>query len=335
MNRKRKNREYILNRIIFSQVIILFVLLIILATKKEPSDQAKDIDLSPTNVAEQPLTQDTTTTVSPDAITVQPDEETSLTQEIIITPSFTDPSDLNIDSEVVSDSAIDINDPTAGVEDLEQANVTPTQAPMNASVPAFAQGMSNEFIESLSNTQEGTLIQHTGIRDVTYYAQTDARWAQKNYGEGDTIEEFGCGPTSMSIVISSMTNTPIDPVQMCAWAYEKGYWYSKSGSTHNLIPESSAAFGLKAEGVENNYEAEAKLRTALENGDMVVALMGGGSFTKSGHFIVFCGVNEEGLVYVADPNSEENTNQTWELSQLITDAKPWAGAGGPFWIISN
>jgi hypothetical protein len=132
-----------------------------------------------------------------------------------------------------------------------------------------------------------------------------------------------------------MTNTPIDPVQMCAWAYEKGYWYSKSGSIHKLIPESSEAFGLKTEGVENTYGAEAKIRTALENGNMVVALMGGGSFTKSGHFIVFYGVNEEGLIYVADPNSEENTNKTWELSQLITDAKSWAAAGGPFWIISQ
>lgn len=201
------------------------------------------------------------------------------------------------------------------------------------SVPAFAQGMSQDFLASLSNPQEETLLLTGGSRELIYYAQTDSRWAQEYYGAKDTIEQYGCGPTALSIVVSNLTKYKLDPVQMSEWAYENGYWFEKSGSTHNLIPEGAKAFGLQVQGVENTYEANEKLRTALERGSMVIALMGKGSFTRSGHFIVFYGINEDGLVDVADPASEENTKKTWELEQLVREAKSWAAAEGPFWII--
>ena len=306
MNRRKKSKEYLLNRIIIAQVIVFLVLFLALQmTKKEPASEPTELKQT-VNLSEQQLEGENESVEPSTMPTVEPGptDVPSTEVNLSVTPTI-------VEEQTITDDLI-----------------------TNQAVPAFAQGMSNEFIESLLNTQEGTLIQKDGINDLMYYAQTDSRWAQKFYGEKDTIEEYGCGPTSMSIVISSMTSTLIDPVQMCAWAYEKGYWYSKSGSTHNLIPEAAMAFGLKAQGVENSFESEEKLRTALEQGNMVVALMGSGSFTKSGHFIVFYGLNEDGLVYVADPASEENTNKTWELSQLMNEAKPWAAANGPFWIIS-
>ena len=63
--------------------------------------------------------------------------------------------------------------------------------------------------------------------------------------------------------------------------------------------------------------------------------MGKGNFTRSGHFIVLRGITEDDMVYVADPNSQENTDKTWKLTQIVNEAKSWAGANGPFWVISN
>ena len=79
-----------------------------------------------------------------------------------------------------------------------------------------------------------------GATEVVYFNQLDERWANKPYGT-DNIGGYGCGPTSMSIVVSSLTDDIVDPVEMAEWAYKNGGWCSKSGSYHSLIPSAAKA----------------------------------------------------------------------------------------------
>lgn len=192
-----------------------------------------------------------------------------------------------------------------------------------------------EYIATLQTAQAGTLLQSAGAVDVVFYLQIDSRWADLYYGGTDTFKKYACGPTSMSIVVSSLTDIKIDPVQMAAWAYQNNYWYPESGSLHSLIPDAAAAFGLQSEGVENVPGAGDKIIQALKSGKLVVALMGKGQFTQSGHFIVLRGVTEDGKILVADPASEDRTNQSWNIETITGEAKAWAAANGPFWIISK
>lgn len=74
-----------------------------------------------------------------------------------------------------------------------------------------------------------------GQTPVVYFNQLDERYADQPYGT-DNIGGYGCGPTAMSIVVSSLTSDTVDPVEMAKWSYENGYWCSKSGSYHALIP---------------------------------------------------------------------------------------------------
>ena len=106
---------------------------------------------------------------------------------------------------------------------------------------------------------------------TVYYNQKDPRWADLPYGTDD-IGGYGCGPTAMAMVISSMTNTTIDPPAMAQWAYENGYWASESGTYHAFIPECAEAFGLKAKSFSSR-DAES-LQDALLSGNLLVALMG-------------------------------------------------------------
>ena len=146
----------------------------------------------------------------------------------------------------------------------------------------------------------------------------------------DDIGRYGCGPTAMAIVVSSLTSDAVDPIEMAEWAYENGYWCSKSGSYHTLIPGAAEEWGLSVEGCTASEPQ--RIVDALGEGKLVVALMTEGHFTSSGHFIVLRGT-QDGQILVADPNSVSRSEKAWDLSIILNEASKRAGAGGPFWII--
>lgn len=174
------------------------------------------------------------------------------------------------------------------------------------------------------------LIYHDGQTDVVYYAQNDPRWAGAAYGS-DNIGEYGCGPTAMAIVISSLTDTAVAPTEMCKWSVDNGYYIRGGGSLHSLIPNAAKAFGLPVSGCTSREPQ--RILDALGDGKLVVSIMGEGTFTDSGHFIVLRGVTEDGKIQIADPISTKKTNKSWAYSLILDEAKDSASAGGPFWIV--
>ena len=165
--------------------------------------------------------------------------------------------------------------------------------------------------------------------EVVYFNQLDERYCNKPYGT-DHIGGYGCGPTAMSIVVSSLTSNTVDPIEMSEWAYENGYWCSKSGSYHSLIPGAAEHWNLPVVGC--TVSDPQRILDALAEGKLVVALMTKGHFTSSGHFIVLRGVQDEKIL-VADPSSYNRSQKTWDLSIILSEASRSASAGGPFWII--
>jgi len=171
-----------------------------------------------------------------------------------------------------------------------------------------------------------------GETQVVYYNQLDERWKYELYGT-DTIGGYACGPTAMSIVVSSLTSETVDPPHMAQWAYENGYWCSGNGSYHSLIPGAAEAWGLSVEGCTATEPQ--RIVDALADGKLVVAIMTKGHFTSSGHFIVLRGCTADGEILVADPASYQRSEKSWDLSIILNEASKSAGAGGPFWIIGN
>lgn len=168
-----------------------------------------------------------------------------------------------------------------------------------------------------------------GQTEVVYFNQLDEAYASKPYGT-DHIGGYGCGPTAMSIVVSSLTDEIVDPVAMAAWAYDNGYWCKGSGSYHALIPAAAEEWGLPVEGCA--VSEPQKIVDALADGKLVVAIMSKGHFTSSGHFIVLRGVKDDKIL-VADPASYTRSQKEWDLSIIVSEASKGAAAGGPFWVI--
>lgn len=168
-----------------------------------------------------------------------------------------------------------------------------------------------------------------GTTEVVYFNQMDERYAGKPYGT-DHIGGYGCGPTAMAIVVSSLTDRVVDPAEMAKWSYENGYWCKGSGSYHALIPAAAQHFGLSVSGCSASEPQ--RILDALSKGKLVVAIMAKGHFTKSGHFIVLRGV-QDGKILVADPGSYNRSGMLWDFSIILNEASRRAAAGGPFWII--
>lgn len=158
-----------------------------------------------------------------------------------------------------------------------------------------------------------------------YFNQGDAVWNDS----GLSIRSSGCGPTAMAVCITNLKKWTT-PVDTAAWALKQGL-YSSSGSVHRAIPAMAEHWGLKCRGLGTEYAA---IKKTLQQGNMVVGLMGPGYFTGKGHFITLLEIDENDKVLVADVGSRARSTQKYDLKYVISQSKA-AEAGGPFWSISK
>ncbi len=129
---------------------------------------------------------------------------------------------------------------------------------------------------------------------LTYYSQTDSRWGYKMYSNhGDssqTIANSGCGPTSASMVVSSIRGT-ITPDTMSDLYVNNGYRSYNSGTYWSAFRWTADVFNIDYSETSSLDSAVDKLR----NGYYLVASCGNGLFTYGGHFIAIMGIDGDTL----------------------------------------
>lgn len=197
---------------------------------------------------------------------------------------------------------------------------------------AAPKGLVDASISHLEGRENLEFLTGGGI-EVVYYNQTDERWSDTLYGS-DPLSGYGCGPTSMSIVVSSLLHTPVDPEAMARECADRGYWARYSGSYLSIVEGISSAYGLECTSIPPEQLNKDDLMLHLANGDLAVALMTRGHFTNSGHFIVLRGLTLNGEILVADPASRERSLTPWDLSLIISELSPSRHDGAPLWLIS-
>lgn len=170
-----------------------------------------------------------------------------------------------------------------------------------------------------------------GIMDLVYYNQTSPDWADLPYGSDD-IGRYGCGPTAMAMVVSSMTEHIVEPPEMASWAADTRHWAKSSGSYLSIVKDAAQAHGLTAYSIVD-HTPDAIFST-LFRGDLIVVLMGPGHFTQSGHFMVIHGVTLAGNLLVADPNSLENSLTEWDPQLILDELSKSTHSGAPIWGIT-
>lgn len=178
--------------------------------------------------------------------------------------------------------------------------------------------------------RDGRRLLTGGSIEIVYYNQGEAPWADAPYGR-DYISKYGCGPTAMSMAVSSLTEHNIDPAEMAVWAAENGYWARNSGSYLSIVEGTARAYGLTVEPCPKDAGA---LRQALSTGKLGVALMTRGHFTQGGHFILLRGITLDGNILVADPNSTERSLAVWDPQLILDELSSSSNDGAPLWFLS-
>lgn len=201
------------------------------------------------------------------------------------------------------------------------------------SVLAAPKGLVDAAVSHLEDRDNLEFLTGGGI-EVVYYNQTDERWSETMYG-ADPLKGYGCGPTSMSIVVSTLLGAPVDPAEMAGECAGRGYWARRSGSYLSIVNGISAAYGLQCTPIPPETLDTDSLLLHLSNGDLAVALMTRGHFTNGGHFIVLRGLTLEGEILVADPASRDRSLTPWDLSLILSELSPSRHDGAPLWLISR
>ncbi len=151
-------------------------------------------------------------------------------------------------------------------------------------------------------------------KEPVSYLQTDPRWKNIPYavkGESSTIGGSGCGPTAMAMVIATWADPSVTPKSECAWAlnHKPSFKALNQGTYYSYFVPAAERFGLECRQLtagsiygNANSPCHGEAKKALDRGDFVIACMGKGTWTSSGHFVLVWGV-EGNTVYINDPAS--------------------------------
>lgn len=143
------------------------------------------------------------------------------------------------------------------------------------------------------------------------YLQVDSRWKSKPYrvtGEQSTIGSAGCGPTCAAMVIATLKDKSVTPVETCDWSMKRGYKALNQGTYYSYFKPQLDAYGIDCQQLltnriinQPNHAIHNKVKQYLSDGYYIIALMGPGTWTKSGHFVLLWGWDDK--VRILDPAS--------------------------------
>lgn len=207
-----------------------------------------------------------------------------------INDTIDDIQDIIIDEIILAD-----NESTTEIEDLSVEEETELEE----------QDVESESFELQGEiAYEGDRAKSWGVElgdyaGLTYYGQVDSRWKNHTYtsinDKSQTIGTSGCGPTSASMIVSSIKGT-ITPDKMGDLFVKYGYRSKNSGTYWS-------AFRAVADEFDIGYTETNSLDKAVEllrNNNYLICSVGNGLFTYGGHFIVLVSVDNN-TIKIYDP----------------------------------
>jgi hypothetical protein len=169
-----------------------------------------------------------------------------------------------------------------------------------------------EYPEKKDIVYDINLDEYKDCTDVPLLMQWDERWGYGTYA-GGIFGHTACGPTCLSMAaIYLLGDTDMNPKRMAEFATENGYSTDGHGSAWTLFSVGAAQLGMQVSELSLNEDS---MKQSLDEGGLIVCIVGPGDFTDGGHFILIKGYDDEGFI-VNDPNSYTNSAKRWSFDTL-------------------
>ena len=191
----------------------------------------------------------------------------------------------------------------------------------------------NPLISDLVEREDLFYLTGGGV-DVVYFNQTDEAREGQMYGT-DPLRTHGCGPTALAMAVSTLTGEAVDPEDMARLCVKQGHWCKSHGSYLSIVQGVAELYGLRCESVDLEAVEDEEIYERLSAGELAVALMTKGHFTKGGHFILLRGTTLSGEILVADPASQDRSLIPWDLELILDELSPSRHDGAPLWFLSE
>lgn len=168
------------------------------------------------------------------------------------------------------------------------------------------------------------LSSYENTEGVPLFLQWDSQWGYFDY-DGSPLGLAGCGPTTLAMAAYYFTGNPdMNPLSLAQFAMDHGYRYPGNGTAWSFMTSGAQQLGLHSRTLPLHEETMVQ---ALEDGDLIICIMGPGHFTTSGHFILLTGY-ENGSFTVNDCNSISRSQRTWTYQEISGEIlNLWAISG--------
>lgn len=132
-----------------------------------------------------------------------------------------------------------------------------------------------------------------------YYSQNDPQWQR----DGMPVAAAGCGPTSIAMILATITGEDISPLDVAYYAQEEGAWGGGGGLSWHFFDRIEPKWGVKARSIGTDYAAGTE---ALKAGKFLVLSGSGGNpppfcQCSGGHLVAARGITDDGRWIVANP----------------------------------
>lgn len=179
--------------------------------------------------------------------------------------------------------------------------------------------------QGLQKAAQGGLTDSEMEQDFPLFLQWDPRWGYVEYGDESCIGLAGCGPACLSMALYYLTgDESITPDKVGEYSMNNGCYISGAGTAWALMEAMPREYGIN---VRQPAGSENEMKTALDNGAVIILSMGPGDFTAAGHFIVVYGYDRDGFM-VNDPNCVARSRKQWDYSEFAAQIKN-------MWVLSD
>ena len=204
-------------------------------------------------------------------------------------------------------------------DEEDEDNENETNSNTNTTNQTENNNTSNTSSANLGQTTavngDGYHSEYTSSSGKTYkeYKQYEGSYAYDPYWNG-IIKNSGCGPTSIAILASGLTNLNYTPADI---AREMD---SKYGLTsYDTLKSEMDDLGMTAEVIQNPTAQQ--IQDNLRNGKVMVASVNANTiFANTNHIIALLDINDQGQIYVSNPGSSNRSSdyEGWyDVSELM------------------